>query len=359
MESLLGITTHDWIALLREEKFRITPQYWHKALFLTIRSFFNSSYQRKEQKQYATKIAQANLAHPPIFVLGHWRSGTTLLHNLMCLDPLLCYPNLIQVYNPHSFLYLEPMITPKMAGNPAEKRPMDNMKVKFDSPGEDEFALAILSLQSPLLSWPFPRRESYYDRYLTFKDVPANEIEKWKASLLLFCKKLTLKYERQIIFKSPSHTGRIKLLLEMFPNALFIHIHRNPYTVFLSTRKLYETAIPGSYLQKPISEQINEGILRRYKLMYDAFFEERDLIPKGNYLEICFEEFENDLMNSIKNIYQILGLPGFDGIKPGLQNYVTSIRSYQKNTHPELASSLKEQIATHWRRSFEEWNYKI
>lgn len=359
METLIGITTRDWLKLLKENKFKIDAKYWHKALLLTMRSFFNSSYYGKEQKQYATEIEQTDLSHAPIFVLGHWRSGTTLLHNLMCLDSQLCFPNLFQVYNPHTFLCLEPIIAPKMAGRPAEKRPMDNMKVKFDSPAEDEFALAILSLRSPLLSWPFPRHEQYYDRYLTFQNVPKHEIETWKSMLLLLCKKLTIKYNRQIIFKSPSHTGRIKLLLEMFPNALFIHIHRNPYTVFLSTRKLYETAIPGSYLQKPIKEQINDGILRRYKLMYDAFFEEKSLIPKGNYLEICFEEFENDLMNSINNVYQTLELPGFDGIKPGLQNYVASIRSYQKNAHPELASSLKDQVATHWRRSFEEWNYKI
>jgi hypothetical protein len=289
VESLIGITTHDWMKLFNENKFKIDPQYWHKALFLTIRSLSNSFYRRKEKNKYASEIAQTSLDYPPIFILGHWRSGTTLLHNLMCLDQQLCFPNLFQVYNPHAFLCLEPIITPQMAEIHSEKRPMDNMKIGFDSPAEDEFALAILSLRSPLLSWPFPRQEHYYDRYLTFQDVPAHEREKWKSSLLLLCKKITLKYNRQIIFKSPSHTGRIKLLLDMFPNALFIHIHRNPYTVFLSTRKLYETAIPGSFLQKPVIEGINNGILKRYKIMYGAFFDEQSLIPKSNFLEIYSE----------------------------------------------------------------------
>lgn len=359
MESLIGITANDWMKLLIENKFQIHPPFWGKALLLTMRSFFNSSYRRKEQKKYGNLVEQVQLDQPPIFVLGHWRSGTTLLHNLMCLDPQLCFLNLFQAYNPHTFLYMEPIIAPRMANRRAEKRPMDNMKVKFDSPAEDEFALAILSLRSPLLSWPFPRREQYYDQDLTFQNSSRQGLEKWKNSLLLLCKKITLKYQCRIIFKSPAHTARIKLLLEMFPEALFIHIHRNPYTVFLSTRKLYDTAIPGSYLQKPKLDQINDGILRRYRLMYDAFFEQVNLIPKENYVEIGFEDFEQDLIATIAHIYNSLRLTGFDTLKPLLQNYVDSIAGYKKNVHPEIEVSLKEQIANQWKSSFEAWNYQI
>jgi hypothetical protein len=345
--------------LLNENKFSIDAQYWHKAFNLTIRSCFNSFYQRQENKKYGSTLRQTSLDQSPIFIVGHWRSGTTLLHNLMCQDPQLCFLNLFQAYNPHTFLHLEPIITPRMAGSRTEKRPMDNMEVRFDSPAEDEFALAILSLRSPLLSWSFPRREQYYDQDLTFQNVPRQRIEQWKNSLLLLCKKITLKNQRRIIFKSPAHTARIKLLLEMFPEALFIHIHRNPYSVFLSTRKLYDTALPGLYLQQPKLDQINEGILRRYRLMYDAFLEQVNLIPKENYVEICFEDFENDLIGTIKNIYKNLNLPGFEAARPGLQNHVTSIKHYQKNVHPELQGTLKEQIAAQWRRYFDQWNYQI
>jgi len=359
MESLIGITANDWIKLLIENKFQIHPPYWGKALLLTMRSFFNSSYRRKEQKKYGRSVELVQLEQPPIFVLGHWRSGTTLLHNLMCLDPQLCFLNLFQAYNPHTFLYLEPIITPKMARMPSQKRPMDNMEVKFDSPAEDEFALAILSLRSPLLSWPFPRHEQYYDRDFTFQDSPKDGIEKWKSSLLLLCKKLTFKYQRRIVFKSPAHTGRIRLLLEMFPEARFIHIHRNPYIVFLSTRKLYDTAIPKSYLQKPKLDQINSGILRRYKLMYETFFEQRKLISKDNYVEICFEEFEQNIVGTIEHIYNSLNLSGFNILKPELQNYVGSIATYKKNVHSEINGSLREQIANQWINCFKAWDYNI
>ncbi len=358
MESIIGITTGDWLKLLTENKFRIDPPYWHKAIFLTMKSMFNSLHSNKERSVYGQSIQKTRMTNPPLFILGHWRSGTTLLHNLMCQDPQFCYPNLFEVYNPHSFLYLEPMIAPKMAEMPATKRPMDNMEVKFDSPAEDEFALAILSLRSPLLAWPFPRREKIYDRDLTFQDSPQEHINQWKSALLLLCQKLTIKYQRPIIFKSPAHTARLKLLLELFPDAKFIHIHRNPYTVFSSTRKLYDTAVPGSYLQRPNRNTINDGILRRYQMMYQAFFDQLHLIPQQNYVEVCFEQFESSIVATIANIYRQLNLPGFDVLKPKLEAYVNSLSGYKKNVHPSIDSHLRDQIAQQWRVCFDTWGYK-
>jgi hypothetical protein len=126
------------------------------------------------------------------------------------------------------------------------KRAMDNVKVTIFSPGEDEFALSSMTQLSPLISWSFPKRASYYDRYLTFCSVPEDIVDKWKSAVMFYYQKLTYRYDRTLIFKSPAHTGRIRLLLDLFPDAQFIHISRNPYTVFQSTRKLYKTAVARS-----------------------------------------------------------------------------------------------------------------
>ena len=40
-------------------------------------------------------------------------------------------------------------------------------------------------------------------------------------------------------FQSPAHTARLKLLHELFPEAKFIHISRNPFEVYQSTSKLF------------------------------------------------------------------------------------------------------------------------
>src|SRR6185436_8984100 len=119
------------------------------------------------------------------------------------------------------------------------KRPMDNVEWTMKSPQEDEFALCILCGKSPCTAWIFPKQREHYDRYLTFRGVSDEEIKQWQDTLMWFLKKLTWKVQRPLILKSPPHTCRIKLLLQIFPDARFVHIHRDPYTVFSSSRKTF------------------------------------------------------------------------------------------------------------------------
>ena len=83
---LAGITAGDWWQLMRENRFAIAPAYWHRAAFITLNSLVNSWYWRKERRQYGDAIDAVQINQPPLFILGHWRSGTTLLHYLFAQD---------------------------------------------------------------------------------------------------------------------------------------------------------------------------------------------------------------------------------------------------------------------------------
>ena len=89
-----------------------------------------------------------------------------------------------------------------------DHRPQDNVRLALEEPQEDEFALYVSTLRSPYAGWLFPQREAYYDRYLTFRGVPPEEITQWKAAFVTFLKKLTLKYGRPLLLKSLPHTCR-------------------------------------------------------------------------------------------------------------------------------------------------------
>ena len=361
MDSLVGIVWSDWWRLLVQNRFVIDPRYWHKAVYLTIRSAYNSKLRRTEERLFGEQIRDTNVAAPPVFVLGHWRSGTTFLHNLLCQDPRFAYPTLLDMYNPHSFIHLQKKVERILEKAPSQKRPMDNVVVTYKSPAEDEFALAILSLESPLLGWTFPRRVHVYDRYLTFRNVNGQERRRWEEAFLLLVKKLTLKYGgKQLLLKSPTHTGRIELLLKLFPNARFIHIHRNPYDVFKSTRKLYDTAVIPAQAQKPANGwDPVDRILRQYVEIYDAFFEQKDQIPPGKLTEVAFEELEREPIKVVRQIYDTLGLGDFDQAEPHVREYLSSVSSYKKNVHRELPPELKEAVARAWKRNFEMWGYPI
>ena len=96
---------------------------------------------------------------------------------------------------------------------------------------------------------------------------------------------------KQLLLKSPTNTSRIKQLLEIFPDAKIIHIYRNPYSVCLSTRKLYNDIFPLFSLQEPVSpEEAEEVQFQVYEQMYKKYFLEKEYIPEGNLIEIKYED---------------------------------------------------------------------
>lgn len=358
MSILAGFTNRDWRQLLKETHYKVERKYLGKAAFILLFSMMNSIYNRKEKRLFA-KDYQATQIRQPVFILGHWRNGTTLLHEMMSNDPQFAFPNLFEVSHPHTFLLREPLIEKSAAVAALEKRPMDNMEVNFRSPGEDESALAVLSLRSSILSFMFPRQENFYDRFLTFKNATSEDLERWKQALVLFMQKLTYRYQRPLVMKSPNHTARIKFLLELFPEARFIHIHRNPFTVFQSTLKLYNTAFAAMQLEEPKPSSLHSKILTRYSDMYEAFFEQRELIPDGHLVEVAFSDLEKDKINVLHNIYDRLGLPQFDEKQAGFQKYLARTGGYRKNQYESLPDALQTEITNAWQRNFEEWGYPI
>ncbi|HEV3236835.1 MAG TPA: sulfotransferase [Gemmataceae bacterium] len=315
----------------------------------------NSLFRWYEKRKWLTKVMGVQL-RPPIFVLGHWRSGTTHVHNLLAVDQRFAYPNLYQVLFPHTFLCTERHSRP-LRFFLEKRRPLDSMAQDLHLPNEDEVALGVSTCLSPYMGVIFPRRREYYDRYLTFQGVPDEDIRAWKAAFTLFLKKLTWKYDRPIILKSPPHTCRIRLLLELFPDAKFVHIHRNPYTVFQSTEHSYKVALRWWGLQKPDLSDLTSYIIRRYKAMYDIFFAEKELIPSDNFHEVSMEEVEGDPIGQMRTLYEKLHLPDFNVVEPVLWQYVESLGDYKKNKYPELPGELRCVISKAWERCFDEWHY--
>lgn len=351
--SLYGMTLGEYVRLLRKHHFAVAPAYWPRAMFMAGMGVVNSVLARYENRVYGPGVASAQI-RPPVFILGHWRSGTTYLHNLLAADSQFAYPDIYQALNPHTFLSTEPYA--KILFLSPKTRMMDNVPLNAGVPFEDEFATCG-TLYSPFLTWVFPREGGQYNKYFTFRDVPEQETAEWMAALTLFYGKLTWKYDRPLLLKSPPHTSRIKLLLGTFPDARFVHIHRNPYVVFQSTQRQAEVSHRTMGLQHLDARHIAGMVIERYKIMYDAFFEERSLIRDGRFHEVSFEELEEDPVGQVKRIYDNLSLPGFDAMRPSLQHYVDSTANYQKNVYPPLSSSIRRDVARAWQRNFEEWGY--
>jgi omega-hydroxy-beta-dihydromenaquinone-9 sulfotransferase len=135
------------------------------------------------------------------------------------------------------------------------ERPHDHVALDFGVPNEDEIALVNDSGLSPYLAWAFPRNAAFYDRFLTLREATGEEVSAWEASLLRFLKKLSYRYGRPLVLKSPPHTARIRLLLGLFPEARFFHIRRDPFEVCRSTRHMIATTMRYWRLQAPPGDE--------------------------------------------------------------------------------------------------------
>jgi omega-hydroxy-beta-dihydromenaquinone-9 sulfotransferase len=350
-----GITFGDWLRLLRENRFDIHPSYWLRAAIITASSLGNSLDRRREEATYGRAIRDAT-ADPPVFVLGIWRSGTTHLQNLLAVDERFAFPNWYQVAYPHSFLGTEAKRSKFLGFFIPETRIQDNMQYGLQCPAEDEFALCTTSARSPLLSWVFPRRAEHYARYGTLGNVSEAEVAEWQAALLGFVKKLACKNGKPPVLKSPFHTGRIRLLLDIFPEAKFVHIHRDPYAVFQSACHTTREGMRYCALQRHALDA-EEWTIRRYRELVDAFLAEKDLIPDGRFHELRYDDLERDPIGQIRATYEALELPDFGEIEPSVRRYVASLGGYQKNVYAEIAPATKERLRNEWRRSFSAWGY--
>jgi hypothetical protein len=351
-----GMTLGRWFRVLRENHFRVDWRHWGRAGLITLGSAPNSVLSWCETLLFNRRVKSARV-EPPLFILGVWRSGTTHLHNLLARDDRFAFPNFYQVMYPATFLCTERAQARLVGFFVPRKRPQDNVLMGVREPQEDEFAVCSLTGHSFILSLAFPRRAEHYYRYLTLRSVGADELAEWKAALRAFVRKLSFKYRRPLVLKSPGHTARIKLLLEEFPEARFVHIRRHPYAVFQSTRHTVQKAAPWWALQRQQQSYLEDRIIRQYRELYDAFFEERGLIQPARMHELRFEDLAADPVGQIRALYQALNLPDFAYVEPALRAYLDSLGSYQKNTFPELPSDLRARLAREWRRCFEEWDY--
>ena len=313
-----------------------------------------------QEKRYQKHLATKPLEHPPVFILGHWRSGTTFVHNVFSQDPHFGYNTTYQTVFPHLMMFGQGFFKQNMSWLMPDKRPTDNMELKVDLPQEEEFALANMCPYTYYNFWFFPKKMKEYARkYLVMQDLPAEELETFKATFHKLIKiSLWNTGGTQFLSKNPPHTGRVKELLEMFPNAKFIYLIRNPYTVFESTRSFFCNTIQPLKLQDISETEIEENILSVYQDLYEKYEADKHLIPEGNLFEMKFEDFESDALGMTKKIYEQLALPGYEEAKDKIAAYTDSKKGYKKNKYQYNARTI-ELVEKHWAFALKDWDYKL
>jgi omega-hydroxy-beta-dihydromenaquinone-9 sulfotransferase len=354
----MGMDCASWLKLLWRNNFAVDLPHAHIAASITAMSVLHSFLGTVQTLQLGWWLRRAKVAQPPVFVLGHWRAGTTLLHELMVLDERHTSPSTYACLNPSHFLVSEPFARRWLNFLLPSHRPMDNMPTGWERPQEDEFALANLGLPSPYVTIAFPNHPPQYQQYLTLDGLSPHDVDHWKRGLMRFLSHVSYQApEKRIILKSPPHTGRVKALLEMFPKARFVHIVRDPYTVFASTTNLWKTLYTKHGLQTPRFEGLDEYVLQTFERMYDQFERDRALLSADQFCEIRYEDLVRDPEMGVRRVYEQLDLGELDKFLPALRSYLASMDGYQTNRYTQLTSDQRDQVAQRWGRFFRQYGY--
>jgi len=354
--SLAGIRLGDWLRLLAENGFQINPRYWGRAAHVTLSGFLGSPLSRIEDLFYGS-MPESSPSDPPLFVLGSWRSGTTHLHNLLCQDERFAAPDLFQTMYPRTFRVARWWWEPILAVLTPQKRFMDNVKMSLQEPAEDEMAIGILCRKSNSFSWIFPRNAKKYDNYLSFEQAGEDDRIAFEKALRYFVAKVQQVAGHPLILKSPNHTARIELILRVFPEAKFLHIHRNPFEVFQSFVHMARRVIPIWALQKTEDSEIENMVLNQYRELYQAYFRQRDAIPPSQLYELSYEKLVSDPLNEIQQAYKHLQLPDFEQTRENLESYLNSNQNYRRNQHVEIPQDVQKRILKNWGFCFDQWGY--
>ncbi|MEQ8750552.1 MAG: sulfotransferase, partial [Amphiplicatus sp.] len=110
-----------------------------------------------ERVMMESRLPAADEMAPPVFILGHWRSGTTHLYNIMAKSGAFGFVPPVATGLPWDLFGLAKAFNPLLERALPEHRYIDNIPVTPDSPQEDEIAVANMSDLSFYHGIYFPR----------------------------------------------------------------------------------------------------------------------------------------------------------------------------------------------------------
>lgn len=332
---------------------------WYMKLFVTEPFRWYEIITRDRQ------IKNHKLDRPPLFILGHWRSGTSFLQTLLSRDPARGFLHKYASVFPESFLSSESVIKPvvrKITDTFETKQNISKISVswEWETPGELDIAMA--TLFSPYsLHWghvfPADKFDHYMEKYAYFNTATEEEEKRWKETCRYLINKASIKNrKKQLIIKSPANTGRIEQLLDLYPNAKFVYIHRNPFDVFYSNLKMWNVILDNLSFQQISRKQIIEHILRTYRKLLSSYLEQRSSIPRENLIELKYETFVEDPIVGLDRVYNTLSLGGFDDALPAFQQFLSNQekKSSSYQYEPEIVSRIEKE----WQFSLREWPYR-
>ncbi len=352
-------TLRNWLTLLWRYGGEIDRRQRLRALRITLFIVATIPIRLFERIRFGLPVRRHKLTESPVFIIGHWRSGTTNMHNLFLQDPQFASVTMLHCAIPSGFLTWEWLARWILKRRLPESRPMDSVPLGIDEPMSEDFALAGLTHMSHYLNYFFPQiAEQTFRQTVLFQGASSRDVARWSRMYEYLLRKVSYACGgRRLLLKNPPNLGRIPEVLKLYPDAKFIHVFRNPYLVHASTLKLMDRFMANLAFQGHDELQIEEFVSRRYELIFEKWLKDRHRIPAENLIEIRHEDIVARPVEVVADVYRKFGLSNWATMEPRLRKYTATLTGYQNNTY-NFAPDYLSRIEPFLRRFAEQFGYQ-
>jgi len=309
----------------------------------------------------------------PVFITGMFRSGTTFLHRLMAQDndrfttmamwEILFAPSVTQRRIVNALV--KPLSAPfNLLANRMEARwHKQNVmhRVSMREPEEDEYLLLhiwsalTVGLSAGFLDEAMPY--TYFDSQLPQKD---------RQRIMGFYQRSVQRYlfahrtpqNMSYLAKNPALCPKLQTLHEFFPDAKIIYLVRNPLEVIPSFLSMMQ--FTWRVLGAPAEGlELRDYVLGMARHWYDYPLQYLDKMPDDSYVIVNYDDLIRDPSDTVRKIYQRLGLPISANFAQVLQCEADKARAY-RSRHSYSLENLgldREQILEKFQDIFQRFGF--
>lgn len=237
-----------------------------------------------------------------VFIMGFWRAGTTLLHELLATLPGFAAPATWQCMDPSA------MVLP-WRPNPSipVQRPMDQVMVSTESPQEDEFALMAMGVPSLYLGFLDPRRLPELTSLLD-QDYWIGPGRRWISTLETFLAWCSKEQPRHLVVKSPNHLFRYRALAARYPEAKFIWLLRSPVSLWRSNLTMWTAMVDRYALWKHAGSEIQTFLAVALECYRSLLVDLKEEGFPANHRVLSYEDLLDDPGPELDQLLDFLGL---------------------------------------------------
>jgi len=289
----------------------------------------------------------------PLFIVGHWRSGTTHLANLLAATGRFAVPTPVDVGLPAERLLLGRPLERWLARLIPAGRWIDDVGVDAEAPQEDEVALA--NLGAPSFFEPYYLPAGFRRRWHAVVFLEGADERAWLQRAERYYARLALEHPgRQLLIKNPVYTARLRALARRWPEARFVHCVRDPFEVYGSTMRFHAKLGDALGLTSARPDEIEATVLETYARMMTGFERDRAALSPSRVVDLRFEDLRDRPLVSLETLYDRVGLEGFERDRLALCDHLTRVASYRARRY-RLDRATRARIEAAWAPFVERW----